>query len=137
MGLIHLDAGVIIGLLNADDDHHGSASAALARAQHDRDRFAMAASAFADCLVGPARRGDRAVTVVEQLFERLPIEIVVLDAATAHTAATLRARHKRLRLPDALVIATAIRGAADELITTDRGWPTKRALALDLAITYV
>ena len=137
MGLIHLDAGVVIGLLDADDTHHGTASAALARVLRGRDQLAMAASAFAECLVGPHRRGLRAVAIVDDLFERLPIEIVDLDAGIARTAATLRARHTPLRLPDALVIATAIERSASELITTDRNWPTARVLKLAATITHL
>ena len=137
MGLIHLDAGVVIGLLDAHDAHHGAASAALAQSQHAGDRFAMAASAFAECLVGPARRGGRAVDIVEDLCERLPIEIVTLDQDIARVAATLRARHKGLRLCDAIVIATAARRAADQLITTDRNWPSAKVLKLQLAIVQL
>ena len=137
MGLIHLDAGVIIGLLDAGDAHHDAASAALAHAQHAGDRFAMAASAFAECLVGPARRGGRAVEIVEDLFERLPIEIVALDQDIARAAATLRARHRALRLPDAVVIATAARRAADKLITTDRNWPSAKVLKVELAVVHL
>jgi predicted nucleic acid-binding protein len=135
VGLIHLDAGVVIGVLDAADAHHGAATDALATAQRHADRLAMAASAFAECLVGPARRGERAVSVVLDLFERLPIEVVELDADTARSAAVLRARHRSLRLPDALVIASAAARSADRLVTTDRRWPTARALGLGLAIT--
>lgn len=137
MGLIHLDAGVVIGLLDSNDAHHGAATAALTAAQRAGDRFAMAASAFAECLVGPSRHGARAVAVAQELFDRLPIEIVELDAGTALAAADLRARHPTLRLPDALVLATAARRSADELITTDGKWPTARKLRLDLAITLL
>jgi predicted nucleic acid-binding protein len=137
MGLIHLDAGVVIGLLDADDAHHSAASAALAQSQHAGDHLAMAASAFAECLVGPARRGTAAVEIVEDLFERLPIEIVNLDRDIARAAATLRARHKALRLPDAVVIATAAQRAADQLVTTDRNWPSAKVLKLDLAIVHL
>jgi len=137
MGLIHLDAGVVIGLLDSNDAHHSAATAALTSAQHAGDRLAMAASAFAECLVGPSRRGTRAVAVVQDLFDRLPIDVVELDADTALAAADLRARHSSLRLPDALVLATAARRSADELITTDRRWPTARKLRLDFAITLL
>ncbi len=135
MALIHLDAGVVIGLLDADDAHHVAATSALAAGRLAGDRLAMAASAFAECLVGPARSGEQAVRVVKELFDRLPIEIVDLDAETAILAASLRARHRALRLPDALVIATATRRSADRLLTTDRGWPPGRELGLDLAVT--
>ncbi|MFP5489281.1 MAG: type II toxin-antitoxin system VapC family toxin [Acidimicrobiia bacterium] len=137
MGLIHLDAGVLIGLLDSNDAHHDAATDALSAAQRAGDRLAMAASAFAECLVGPSRRGARAVAVVQALFHRLPIEIVELDADTALAAAALRARHRSLRLPDALVLATAARQSVDELITTDRRWPTSRRLGLDFTITLL
>lgn len=130
MGLIHLDAGVIIGFLDGDDAHHQTAHAALADALHDGDRLAIASSAFAECLVGPARVGGPQIQVVRDLFERLPISIVPLDAETAVVAAQLRARHRSLRLPDAIVIATAVESSADQLITTDRRWPSARALKL-------
>ena len=46
MGLTHLDAGVVIGFLDAADAHHTNATASLTRALDDGDRLAMAASAF-------------------------------------------------------------------------------------------
>jgi len=137
VALIHLDAGVIIGFLDGNDAHHTAARSMLTDAQHNGDRFAMASSAFAQCLVGPARRGDIETRRVQDLFERLPISITPLVAETAVTAARLRAQHRSLRLPDALVIATAIDGAADELVTTDRKWPTARTLKIKTKLTYL
>ena len=137
MGLIHLDAGVVIGLLDGTDAHHESATQALAEAGRSGDRLAMAASAYAECLVGPSRRGARAVATVHDLFFRLPIEIVDLDAAIARTAAGIRAKHTTVRLPDALVLATAAYAKADRLITTDRRWPTARRLGLVTTIITI
>ena len=42
-----------------------------------------------------------------------------LDAELAEDAARLRSRY-RLRLPDAIQVATAIRGRADVFVTHDR-----------------
>ena len=128
MGLIHLDAGVIIGFLDAGDAHHHHARAALADALQNGDHLAVAASGLAECLVGPARRGGPAIQTVRNLVDRLPISIIPLDVEIATIGARLCAAHRTLRLPDALVIATAIEHAADRLITTDRKWPTARAL---------
>jgi predicted nucleic acid-binding protein len=64
------------------------------------------------------------------MIDQLPIGIVALDVAIATAAARLRARHRSLRLPDALVIATAAEAAADLLVTTDQGWPSPQALGL-------
>ena len=97
----------------------------------------MAASAFAECLVGPYRRGKASVVVVRDLIERLPIAIVSLDPETASIAARIRAQHVGLRLPDALVIATAINNAAERLVTTDRKWPTARAMKVTLLIEHI
>ena len=60
MGLIHLDAGVLIGFLDSDDAHHEPARQILTDALHEGHQLAMAASAFAEVLVGPARRGQAA-----------------------------------------------------------------------------
>jgi predicted nucleic acid-binding protein len=134
VGLTHLDAGVLIGFLDGDDAHHGSARAFLDEAVRDGDRLAMAASAVAECLVGPARRGSEAVQVVLDLFDRLPIVVVPLRVEIAVTAAELRARHRPFRLPDALVIATAVAEGADRLVTTDRRWPSARRLGLPATV---
>jgi predicted nucleic acid-binding protein len=130
VGLIHLDAGVLIGFLDARDVHHSSARTVLVDALRAGDRLAMASSAFAECLVAPAGRGKAEVQTVRNLVERLPITVVPLDIDIAVVAADLRAAHRTLRLPDALVIATAIEDSADQLITTDRKWPPARALRL-------
>jgi len=137
MGLIHLDAGVIIGLLDADDAHHDAARAALSHALRQGDQLSIAASALAECLVGPARRSRKAVDLVRTVIDRLPVSVVELDADIATRAAVLRARHRTLRLPDALVIATAAVSRADRLITTDRKWPTPKAMKLTVVIEQI
>ena len=60
-----------------------------------------------------------------------------LDREVARRAATLRARHPSLRLPDALVIATAVELDADHLLTTDQRWKTLRRLGLRGRLTVV
>lgn len=137
MGLTHLDAGVIIAFLDADDAHHDAARSAISDALDTADRLSIAASALAECLVGPARRGPKAVDVVTAFLERLPIVVVNLNVDIATHAAALRARHRSLKLPDALVLATAQQSVADRLITTDRRWPTAKALKLDVSIERI
>lgn len=134
MALTMLDAGVLIGYLDAADAHHGTATNALRESIDRGDRVGMPASALAEALVAPARIGATAVDRVRELVARLPIEIVALDADTAARAAALRARHRSLRLPDALVIATAVTSAADVLVTTDAGWPAGVAAELECTI---
>lgn len=135
MGLTVLDAGVLIGFLDSADARHRAAEQALREAIDRNDRVGLPASAYAEVLVGPARRGVEAVAVVGELIRRVPIEIVALDDAIAEAAARLRGRHRSLKLPDALVIATASVLVADQVVTTDRTWPSRSTLGLRARIS--
>jgi predicted nucleic acid-binding protein len=137
MGMTVLDAGAIIGFLDDTDAHHDAAYAALNQAHERNDRLVLPASAYAEVLVGPSRKGADAVAAVQGLVARVPIEIEPLGADIAVTAAELRARHRSLKLPDALVIATASHLNAEYLVTTDRGWPSRAKLEVTTAITEI
>ena len=123
MGLTVLDAGVVIALLDANDRHHQEARSRLDRARAEGQQFALPASAYAEVLVGPMRRDPAAADVVNAFIDALPAVVVPADREIAAIAASLRAGHPRLRLPDALVVATASALAAERVITTDAEWP--------------
>ena len=112
---------------------HYALSDALGRG----DRLAIAASALAECLVGPARRSPEAIDLVRTVIDRLPVSVADLNAEIATQAAVLCARHRTLKLPDAVVIATAVTSGADQLITTDRKWPTAKAMKLTVSIERI
>lgn len=137
MGLTVLDSGVLIGFLDANDAHHTSAHTALSDARGRNDRLVLPASALAEILVGPSRTGTAAVTAVRDLIDRVPILVEPLEAEIAVAAAAIRARHPSLKLPDALVIATAGHLDADHLITTDRAWPSRSKLRLRALISEI
>ena len=131
MGLTVLDAGVVIGVLDSGDRHHTTSVAALTETRQRGDSVVLPASAYAEVLVGPARRGPRAEEVVRRLLARFPIRLEPLGEEIAEAAARLRARHgDDLLLPDALVVATAVVTKADRLVTTDRRWPSPAKLGL-------
>jgi predicted nucleic acid-binding protein len=131
MGLTVVDAGVIIGVLDANDAHHRAAVDALRHAQDRGDAVAIPASAYAEAMVGPSRLGAAALATARDFVARFPIDVVPLDVDTADRSAALRARHgTRLRLPDALVVATALELGAGVLVTTDRRWPARATLGL-------
>jgi hypothetical protein len=70
------------------------------------------------------------VAAVRSLIERVPVVVEALTPDIAVVAAELRARHRALKLPDALVIAPASTLDADHLVTTDRRWPPRSRLGL-------
>jgi predicted nucleic acid-binding protein len=97
------------------------------------DRMVVPASAYAELLVGPMRRGPEAVATVDDFLAALPAEVVPLGREVARAAAELRARHPgRLRLPDAFVLGTAIELGADLVLTADRRWPRIDGLAINV-----
>jgi predicted nucleic acid-binding protein len=77
------------------------------------------------------------VARVEAALDALAISIADADREIARRAAMLRARHPSLRLPDALVIATAVKLDADHVLTTDRRWKALRGLGLRGRLTVV
>ena len=118
MAVVALDAGFVIGLLDVGDSHHAAATAAyVARSADD---LRMAASAYAEVLVAPAREGR--LQEVKDDLAALGVAVDAIDAETAEAAAVVRGRHPTLRLPDALVLAHAESVGADVVLTTDRRW---------------
>lgn len=120
MAITVLDASVVIALLDARDAHHAAAVTAIGEAR--RESLVLPASAYAEVLVDPWRRGHDAVAVVKRFVTDLGIHVEPLTADVAERAARLRADHGTLRLPDALVLATADALVATAL-TCDRAWP--------------
>ena len=88
--------------------------------------FAVATTTIAEVLTGPLRAGE------EDLAKRYRAimeswQVVVLTADIAESAARLRAAHK-LKLPDAIQVASAIAVNADALATHDRDFAGIKAL---------
>jgi predicted nucleic acid-binding protein len=130
VALIVLDASVVIAWLDAADAHHGTAVRALQSRR--ADEFVLPTSAYAETLVRPYQAGPAAVQAVEAAVGELALRLEPLTPAIARRAAALRARHRGLALPDAIVLATADALEAAAVLTTDRAWPrfSRRARAL-------
>lgn len=88
-------------------------------------RLILSPITIAEVLAGPYRKDDRAgVEVAESFIEGLPnTEIGEVNLEVADRAAWLRTRG--FRMPDALVMATAVVHSADVVITNDPGFRTK------------
>jgi len=118
VALIVLDASVLIAHLDPSDAVHGAGTQALLT--HAADDLRLPASAYAEILVDPARRGR--VDEARDRIASLRLEIVPIDSRLAERAASLRARERLIRLPDALVLACGEELDADAVLTADRRW---------------
>jgi len=116
MGALILDASVLIGLLDRADAHHAQAVADVERADLDDRAMLAPASAYSEVLVAFARAGR--VPDARDALAAMGIAVAPLTASIAEQAAELRAQHARLRLPDALVLASA-RALHGDLLTYD------------------
>jgi hypothetical protein len=120
VALIVVDASVIIGFLDAQDAHHQAAIAALGNPAGGD--LVLPVTAYAEVLVAPADRGSAAMDQVDAALAALIVRVEPVTPAIARAAARLRARHRGLRLPDALVLATADELDAARVLTADRTW---------------
>lgn len=105
MGSLILDASVLIALLDRADPHYAQAVEEVEAADQDGDDLVAPASAYSEALVAFAR--ESRVDDARRTIAAMGIQVAPLDAGTAERAAALRARHSRLRLPDAMVLATS------------------------------
>ena len=124
MALTVLDAGVVIAVIEQSDAHHDAAERAVAVALKAGQRLVLPVAAYAEVLVKPSGAGADAVRIVDEFIDSLPAAVEPITRPIASEAARLHSAHGRaLRLPDALVIATARSIGASQILTTDAGWP--------------
>jgi predicted nucleic acid-binding protein len=117
VGRVALDADVVIAFLDAGDDQHARAFDLLRPWLGAGADIVIGASVYAEVLVRPLARGAGAK--VNEFIDAIGATVLAIDRELARRAATLRARHRSLRLPDALSLATALMAGAD-LITLDQ-----------------
>jgi predicted nucleic acid-binding protein len=119
--VIIIDAGILIAVASNLDRFHLAATAALREEKAKGSQLVLPTSAYSEALVWPIRQGtlDR----VDRFLDRTPVRLAVIDREIARTAARFRAARARLRLPDALVLATAHVLRAERVLTTDSQWP--------------
>ena len=119
---ILVDTSVVLATLDPGDALHLPAASASRIERAAGHELIVPMSVLAEVLVRPARRGRRELRRWRDLTVAnfgAPIQI---DEAIAVAAATRRARHSALRLPDALVLATADVLQADRVLTGDKRW---------------
>jgi predicted nucleic acid-binding protein len=102
---VALDSAAVVAFLDVDDALHPAADAAV-RELITGHRFYASAVTFAEVLTG-AHLQHHDEEIVRGFFDDVVAEILPVRAATAERAARLRADHRALRQPDALILAAA------------------------------
>jgi predicted nucleic acid-binding protein len=115
LGLIYLDACLVIYLVERHSRWGEAVAAAIARAEESR--FGVSPLVKCECLVGPIKRGD---PVLQRAFMGLFGKLAALDMPEPVylQAAQLRG-HFGLKTPDALHLACAQHHGCDALWTND------------------
>ena len=113
-----LDSDAVIGFLDRGDALHDSADATIRRliAEHS---LLVSVVTYAEVLTG-ARLGRHDESHVRGFFRQLISAVLPIDLPIADRAADLRAGLRSLRMPDALILATAeITPDVDLIVTGD------------------
>lgn len=116
-----LDSVAVAGFLDRDDVFHATADARI-RELAGRETLIVSVITYAELLTG-AGLGHHEQSAVRGFFGQLIDEVYSVDQAVAERAAELRSQTRALRMPDALILATADLHHADLVVTGDDRWP--------------
>ncbi len=119
MGVSLLDSAVIAGFLKADDALHEVARTAV-RGAAARGSLVASVVTLTELIAG-ARLAHHDQQVVRGFFRQLVADVIPFTFDLADRAAELRADHRALELPDAIILATGERHA-DDIVTADERW---------------
>ena len=111
-----LDSDAVVGFLDREDALHEAADAAI-RGLIRKQRLLVSVVTYAEVLTG-ARLGHHDEDQVRRFFAQLISDVLPVDPTVAEQAAELRSRLKSLRMPDALILATAETCPDVDLIVT-------------------
>jgi predicted nucleic acid-binding protein len=100
-----LDSDAVVGFLDSGDSLHHAADAVIRELVREQPLVTSAVT-YAEVLTG-ARLGHHDEDDAKGFFSQLISDVLPVDTEIADVAAALRARHRALRMPDALILATA------------------------------
>lgn len=121
---VALDANALVYLFEAPEPLGRVTAAILDAAEAGHLTVVLATLALAEIAVGPVRTGDE--TTIERYADEIRdlrgVQVVPLTADIALDVAVIRGRH-RIRLADAIHLATARQAGASAIVTNDRRMP--------------
>ncbi len=103
--MILLDSTVVVGFLDADDALHDVTLARL-KGLASKHSFAASVITYAEVMTGVSL-GHHDQSAVGAFFDAVLTDLLPVDKPLAARAAMLRAQNTSLRMPDALILATA------------------------------
>lgn len=129
-GRVVVDSAPIIYLLEDDAVFAPRFAPFFERAEAGGHELMISTVTLAEVLTGPLRAGnERLAARYRSVLTTPPAwRLVELTVAIAHRAARIRAR-SRLRLPDAVQVATALETSSIGLVTHDRDFSSLDALS--------
>jgi len=125
VGLALLDSSVVVAFLSSGDTLHGAADTAVRDAVREHG-LAVSTVTIAEVLTG-AKLGHHDEAIIGRFFAEVVGTRFPVDDGVAERAAELRAANRRLRMADALILATGDLHA-DFVLTGDAGWARVRGV---------
>ena len=113
---VAIDSDVVVGFLDSGDALHRAADSAIRELMREQ-RLVVSVVTYAEVLTG-VRLGHHDEDLVAGFFTGLISEVLAVDMAIADIAARLRAGQKTLRMPDALILATAEANPEIEMVVS-------------------
>ncbi len=121
MSNFHLDASVLIALIDGSDAHHESSKRALAELEGKDHSFAVSAVAFMEAIIGPKRAGAHQERIARNAIDLVcPDGPIPITAEIAERAAGLRVKNPWLKSVDAMIVACAKATGGSRLVTNDK-----------------
>ena len=128
-----LDSTAIVGFLDHEDALHDAADARV-RQLLPAEALLASVISLAELLTGAAR-GHHSHAVVRGFFDEVLSAILPVDVGVAERAAELRGDRDSLRMPDALILATAdLHPDAGLVVCGDAAWRQVRGLACEVEL---
>jgi len=128
VGLILLDSTVIVGFLDADDALHEVAVGKFREIVGSHPLVASAVS-YGEVMTGVAL-GHHPKKHVDRFFDVLIKDLLPVDRPVAARAAELRGKRVSLKMPDALILATAdLHQEIEMVLCADDAWPKVKGLS--------
>jgi len=131
--LILLDSTVIVGFLDADDALHEAAAAKIKKIAGGSP-LVVSVISYAEVMTGVSL-GRHPQQHVDGFFDALIKDLLPVDRTVAARAAELRGARRSLRMPDALILATAdIEPEIETVLCADGEWPKIKGLACQVEL---